>query len=153
MHFLMSTMSVVYVLTIPMPEDGENAIVEQIKKTSKWVNEDYVCRSIILNDFKHTLKHKKEELTLVELGSHLRIEESLWVQDNDKPKGNNVVGPSVVNMMEHNNFIRYNDNKGKRKYQDTKIDPNKKSKLTCWKYEKLGVIIGNFSWVKYYKTL
>ncbi|GJV55264.1 zinc finger, CCHC-type containing protein [Tanacetum coccineum] len=27
-------------------------------------------------DFKHTLKHKKEELTLVELGSHLRIEES-----------------------------------------------------------------------------
>ncbi|GJU77745.1 zinc finger, CCHC-type containing protein, partial [Tanacetum coccineum] len=28
-------------------------------------------------DFKHTLKHKKEELTLVELGSHLRIEESL----------------------------------------------------------------------------
>nr|GEY17145.1 reverse transcriptase domain-containing protein [Tanacetum cinerariifolium] len=30
------------------------------------------------------------ELTLVELGSHLRIEESLIVQDNDKPKGNNV---------------------------------------------------------------
>ncbi|GKE90458.1 hypothetical protein Tco_1567933 [Tanacetum coccineum] len=29
--------------------------------------------------FKHTLKHKKEELTLVELGSHLRIEESLRV--------------------------------------------------------------------------
>ncbi|GKB02506.1 hypothetical protein Tco_0830595 [Tanacetum coccineum] len=44
-------------------------------------------------DFKHTLKHKKEELTLVELGSHLLIEESLKVQDNDKPKGNNVVGP------------------------------------------------------------
>nr|GEW88508.1 zinc finger, CCHC-type [Tanacetum cinerariifolium] len=28
-------------------------------------------------DFKHTLKHKKEELTLVGLDSHLRIEESL----------------------------------------------------------------------------
>ncbi|GJV42258.1 hypothetical protein Tco_1420698 [Tanacetum coccineum] len=27
--------------------------------------------------FKYTLKHKKEELTLVELGSYLRIEESL----------------------------------------------------------------------------
>ncbi|GJU23224.1 zinc finger, CCHC-type containing protein [Tanacetum coccineum] len=51
-----------------------------------------------LLDFKHTLKHKKEELTLVELGSHLRIEESLGMQDSDKPKGNNVVGPSVVNM-------------------------------------------------------
>nr|GEW51610.1 zinc finger, CCHC-type [Tanacetum cinerariifolium] len=30
-------------------------------------------------DFKHTLKHLKEELTLIELGSHLRIEESLKV--------------------------------------------------------------------------
>ncbi|GKC06242.1 zinc finger, CCHC-type containing protein [Tanacetum coccineum] len=57
-------------------------------------------------DFKHTLKHKKEELTLVELGSHLRIEESLKVQDSDKPKSNNVAGPSVVNMMEHNNSSR-----------------------------------------------
>ncbi|GJS04970.1 hypothetical protein Tco_0321478 [Tanacetum coccineum] len=43
-------------------------------------------------DFKHTLKYKKEELTLVELGSHLRIEESLGAQDSDKPKGNIVVG-------------------------------------------------------------
>nr|GEW49035.1 zinc finger, CCHC-type [Tanacetum cinerariifolium]GEX02777.1 zinc finger, CCHC-type [Tanacetum cinerariifolium] len=57
-------------------------------------------------DFKHTLKHLKEELTLVELGSHLRIEESLKMQDSDKLKGNNVVGPSVVNMVEHNNSSR-----------------------------------------------
>nr|GFA79338.1 EID1-like F-box protein 3 [Tanacetum cinerariifolium] len=54
-------------------------------------------------DFKHTLKHLKEELTLVELGSHLRIEESLMMHDNDKPKRNNVAGPLVVNMVEHNN--------------------------------------------------
>ncbi|GKG13700.1 hypothetical protein Tco_0350660, partial [Tanacetum coccineum] len=54
-------------------------------------------------DFKHTLKHLNEELTLVELGNHLRIEESFRAQDNDKLKGNNVVGPSVVNMVEHNN--------------------------------------------------
>ncbi|GJX21976.1 hypothetical protein Tco_0226421 [Tanacetum coccineum] len=51
-------------------------------------------------------KIKREELTLVELGSHLRIEESLRMQDSDKPKGNNVVGPSVVNMVEHNNSTR-----------------------------------------------
>ncbi|GJT13755.1 zinc finger, CCHC-type containing protein [Tanacetum coccineum] len=49
-------------------------------------------------DFKHTLKHKKEKLTLAELGSYLRIEESLRVQDSDKLKSNNVDGPSVVNM-------------------------------------------------------
>nr|GEZ30424.1 zinc finger, CCHC-type [Tanacetum cinerariifolium] len=31
---------------------------------------------------------------------------------SDKPKGNNVAGPSVVNMVEHNNSSGYNDNKG-----------------------------------------
>ncbi|GJS63364.1 zinc finger, CCHC-type containing protein [Tanacetum coccineum] len=170
MHFLLSSMSVVYVLTTPMPEDGgENPTVEQVRKRAKWDNDDYVCRGLILNgmsdslfdvyqnvetskelwdtleakymaedasskkflvsnftnykmtdsrpvleqynellgilgrftqhkmnmdesiqvsciidklppswkDFKHTLKHLKEELTLIELGSHLRIEESL----------------------------------------------------------------------------
>ncbi|GJR04311.1 zinc finger, CCHC-type containing protein [Tanacetum coccineum] len=163
MHVLLSSMSVVYVLTTPIPEDGgDDATVEQIRKRNKWDNDDYVCRGLILKeakymaedasskkflvsnftnykmtdsrpvmeqynellgilgrftqhkmnmdeaiqvsciidklppswkDFKHTLKHKKEELTLVELGSHLRIEESLKVQDNDKPKGSNVAGP------------------------------------------------------------
>ncbi|GJR45674.1 zinc finger, CCHC-type containing protein [Tanacetum coccineum] len=63
-------------------------------------------------DFKHTLKHNKEELTLVELGSHLRIEESLRV---------------------------YTNNRGKRKHHgNTKADPNKKPKVTCWKCGKPG---------------
>ncbi|GJZ28250.1 zinc finger, CCHC-type containing protein [Tanacetum coccineum] len=79
-------------------------------------------------DSKHTLKHKKEKLTLVELDSHLRIKESLRVHNSDKPKGNNVVGPSVVNMVEHYNSIRYNENKGKRKHHDIIADPNKKFK-------------------------
>ncbi|GKD74391.1 hypothetical protein Tco_1332673 [Tanacetum coccineum] len=57
-------------------------------------------------DFKHNLKHQKEELTLVELGSHLLIKESLRVQDSDKQRSNNVVGPLVVNMVEHNNSSR-----------------------------------------------
>ncbi|GJU30794.1 zinc finger, CCHC-type containing protein [Tanacetum coccineum] len=234
MHFLLSSMSVVYVLTTPMPEDGgDNPTVEQVRKRAKWDNDDYVCRGLILNgmsdplfdiyqnvesskelwdsleakymaedasskkflvsnftnykmtdsrpvleqynellgilgrftqhkmnmdeaiqvsciidklppswkDFKHTLKHKKEELTLVELGSHLRIKEFLRVQDNDKPKSNNVDGPSVVNMVEYNNSSRYNDNKGKRKHHDnTRVDPNKKAKPTCWKCGKTGHI-------------
>ncbi|GJT83587.1 zinc finger, CCHC-type containing protein [Tanacetum coccineum] len=143
MHFLLSSMSVVYVLTTHILEDGENATIEQIRKRNKWENDDYVCRGFLeshiymaedasskkflvsnftnykmtdsrpvmeqyneLLDFKHTLKHQKEELTLVELGSHLRIEESLKVQDNDKPKGNNALGPLVVNMMENNNSFR-----------------------------------------------
>ncbi|GJS86926.1 zinc finger, CCHC-type containing protein [Tanacetum coccineum] len=156
MHFLLSIMSVVYVLITPIPEDGgDDATVEKIRKRAKWDKDDYVCRGLILNgmsdslfdiyqnvksskelwdsleakymaedasskkfiqhkinmdeaiqvsciidklppswkDFKHTLKHKKEELTLVELDSHLHIEESLKVLDNDKRKGSNVVGP------------------------------------------------------------
>nr|GEV90723.1 zinc finger, CCHC-type [Tanacetum cinerariifolium] len=78
-------MSVVYVLTTPIPEDGENAILAQIRRRNKWDNGDYVCR-----DFKHTLKHNKDKLTLVELGSDLHVEESLRAHDSDKPKDNNV---------------------------------------------------------------
>nr|GEV32480.1 hypothetical protein [Tanacetum cinerariifolium] len=157
-------MSVVYVLTTPIP-DEENATVEKIKKLSEWENDNYAkymaedasskkflvsdftnykmtdSRPVMeqyneLLDFKYALKHKKEKLSLVELDSHLRIEESIRLHDSNKPNGTNVVGPSVVNMVEHNNSIRYKDNKGKRKHKDIKIDPNKKSKLTCWKCEK-----------------
>nr|GEW71814.1 hypothetical protein [Tanacetum cinerariifolium] len=143
MHFLLSSMGVVYVLTTPMPKDGgDNPTIEQVRKRAKWDNDDYVCRGLILNDmfnslfdiyqnvesskelyhslkakymvdnasskkflkdFKHTLKHLKEELTLVELGSHLRIKESLRMPDSDKPKSKNVAGLLVFNIVEHNN--------------------------------------------------
>ncbi|GJS07517.1 zinc finger, CCHC-type containing protein [Tanacetum coccineum] len=166
-NFLLSSMSVVYVLTTPIPEDGgDDATMKQIRKRAKWNNDDYVCRELLdsleakymaedasskkflfsnftnykiidsrpvieqynkllgilgrftqhkmnmdeaiqvfciiykltpsLKDFKHTLKHKNDELTLVKLGSHLRIEESLRVQDSDKLKGNNVAGLKAV---------------------------------------------------------
>ncbi|GJW97330.1 zinc finger, CCHC-type containing protein [Tanacetum coccineum] len=208
MYFLLSSMSVVYVLTTPIPEDGLilNGVadslfdiyhnVESSKELwdsleAKYMAEDASSKKFLVSnftnykmtdsrpvleqynellgilrrftqhkmnmdesiqvsciidklppswkDFKHTLKHLKEELTLAELGSHLRIEESLGMHDSDKPKGNNVAGPSVVNMVEHNNSSRYNDNKGKHKHHDnTKADPNKKSKVTCWKCGKPG---------------
>ncbi|KAL0380534.1 UNVERIFIED_CONTAM: hypothetical protein Sangu_0117700, partial [Sesamum angustifolium] len=62
-------------------------------------------------DYKHTLKHQKEELTLVQLGSHLRIEESLRAQENDKPKEKDVVGSSSVNMVEERRATKTNDKK------------------------------------------
>nr|GEU89590.1 zinc finger, CCHC-type [Tanacetum cinerariifolium] len=173
MHVMLSSMSVVYVLTTPMPEDeGENLTVEQNVETSKelwdileakYMAEDASSKKFLVSnflnykmtdsrpvleqynkllrilgrftqhkmnidksiqvsciidklplswkDFKHTLKHIKEKLTPIELGSHLCIEKSLKVQDSDKPKRNNVAGPSVVNMVEHNNSFEYNDNK------------------------------------------
>ncbi|GJW13648.1 hypothetical protein Tco_0017781 [Tanacetum coccineum] len=48
MHILLSSMSVVYVLTTLIPEDGENATMEQIKKRNKCDNDDYVCKVLIL---------------------------------------------------------------------------------------------------------
>nr|GEY43915.1 zinc finger, CCHC-type [Tanacetum cinerariifolium] len=186
MHFMLSNMSVVYVLTTPMPEDGgENPTVKQNVDTfkdlwdtfeAKYMAGDASSKKFLVSNFtnykmtdsrpvleqynellgilgrftQHKMNmdesiqvsciidklppsHLKEELTLVELGSHLRIKESLKAQDNDKPKGNNVAGPSVVNMVEHNNSSRYNDHKGKRKHHDTRANPNKKPKVTCWK--------------------
>nr|GEY65465.1 zinc finger, CCHC-type [Tanacetum cinerariifolium] len=50
MHYMLSSMSVVYVLTTPMPKDGgDNPTVEQVRKRAKWNNDDYVCRVLILN--------------------------------------------------------------------------------------------------------
>nr|XP_043615872.1 uncharacterized protein LOC122587771 [Erigeron canadensis] len=222
MHFLLTTMKVVYVVSTPCPEDGDDAVVDQIRKRNKWENDDYIARELILNgmsdaffdiyqnhafakglwdsletkymtedassetflvrnfnnykmvdsrpvmeqynelirilgqftehkmnmdgaiqvssiidklppswnEFKHSLNHKNEELTLVELGSHLRIEESLRAHDIDKPYSNNVAGMSSVNMAEHKKSTGYNDKKGKRKHQEAnKAGPNKKSKL------------------------
>ncbi|GJV44926.1 zinc finger, CCHC-type containing protein [Tanacetum coccineum] len=51
-------------------------------------------------DFKHTLKHNKDELSLVQLGSHFRIEETLRVEESGNRKGKEIVGSSSVNMIE-----------------------------------------------------
>ncbi|GKG30201.1 hypothetical protein Tco_0420099 [Tanacetum coccineum] len=50
MHFLLSSMSMVYVLTTLIPEDGgDDPTVEQVRKRAKWDNDDYVYRGLILN--------------------------------------------------------------------------------------------------------
>nr|GEX20092.1 hypothetical protein [Tanacetum cinerariifolium] len=143
MHFLLSSMSVVYVLTTFMPDDGgDNPNVEQNVETfnelwytleAKYMAEDASSKKFLVSNFTNYkmtdsrpvskqynellgilgriqahLETFKGGINSVELGSHLRIEESLRAQDNNKPKGNNVVGPSVVNMVEHNNSFRLN---------------------------------------------
>nr|GEW58311.1 hypothetical protein [Tanacetum cinerariifolium] len=168
MYFLLSSMSVLYVMTTPIPEDGgDDATVEQIRKRAKWtmmtmsaeakyMAEDASTKKFLARNFTNykmtdsrpVLEQYNELLGILKRFTQhkitwmgpfrMTIEESLRVQDSDKPKGNNVVGPSVVNMMEHNNSSMYNDNKGKRKHHDnTRVDPNKKAKLTCWTCGKL----------------
>ncbi|CAL1388490.1 unnamed protein product [Linum trigynum] len=87
-------------------------------------------------DFKHMLKHKKEELDLTQLGTHLRIEENLRVQEGVKPKES-----SSVHMIEIGESST--QKKGKKRsrdkgYNSSKADKNKKAKPTCWKCGKSG---------------
>ncbi|GJS78154.1 zinc finger, CCHC-type containing protein [Tanacetum coccineum] len=144
MHFLLSTLKVVYVLTTPMPELLEDATVEAIRIRAKWENDDYICRGHILNGMSDSLfdvytnvesakelwdsleskymaedfsskKFLVNDLSLVQLGSHLRIEESLRAQDSDKGKGKK----------------RSNEN-------NSGSSSNKKPKLESWKCDKTG---------------
>ncbi|GKE13954.1 hypothetical protein Tco_1421531 [Tanacetum coccineum] len=140
MYFLLSSMSVVYVLTTPIPKDGENSTMEQNRRRNKWDNDDYVYRGLILNGMSiyQNVESFKELWDFLEAKYMTEDASSKNFLDSDKLKGNNVASHSVVNIVEHNNSFRYNDNKGKRKPQDTKADPKKKSKVTYWKCRKPG---------------
>nr|GEX28247.1 zinc finger, CCHC-type [Tanacetum cinerariifolium] len=63
-------------------------------------------------DFKHTLKHGKDDLSLVQLGSHFRIEESLRAQDSNKGKGKEVGRPSINMTEEGGKNKHHKQNKG-----------------------------------------
>nr|GEV28886.1 zinc finger, CCHC-type [Tanacetum cinerariifolium] len=72
------------------------------RKLDKFEGDDFSINDKLppsWKDFKHTLKHGKDNLSLVQLSNHLRIEKSLKAQDSDKGKGKEVGGPSV-NMTE-----------------------------------------------------
>nr|GEY14813.1 reverse transcriptase domain-containing protein [Tanacetum cinerariifolium] len=150
MHFLLTTLKVMFVLTTPMPELLEDDTVEAIRPRAKWENDDYICRGHILNgmsdplfdiyqnmesakelwdsleskpvmeqfnkllrilgqytqhdlkmdesisvssvidklppswkDFKHSLKHGKDDLSVVQLVETRRITQVLVVRERD----------------------------------------------------------------------
>ncbi|GJR21608.1 zinc finger, CCHC-type containing protein [Tanacetum coccineum] len=98
MHFLLSSMSVVYVLTTPIPEDGgDDATNVEFSKElkdsleAKYMAEDASSKKFLVNNFTNykmidsrPVMEQYNEL----LGLYLRIVTS--------QKANNVVGPSVV---------------------------------------------------------
>ncbi|CAM8960563.1 unnamed protein product [Rhodiola kirilowii] len=49
MHFLLTTLKVVHVLSTPIPVVNDDAPIEAIRKRSKWENDDYICHGHILN--------------------------------------------------------------------------------------------------------
>ncbi|GJW91455.1 zinc finger, CCHC-type containing protein [Tanacetum coccineum] len=67
MHFFLTSMSVVYVLSTQISYDGDYATIESIRK-SKWENDDHVCRGLILNDFMSTSKLNDSTIWHARLG-------------------------------------------------------------------------------------
>nr|GEU53750.1 zinc finger, CCHC-type [Tanacetum cinerariifolium] len=147
MHFLLTTLKVVYVLSTPSLVWSENETLEMTRKRMKWENDDYICRGHILNEdasatkfhvssfmnykmvdtrpvmeqynemlrimgqytqhnlmmdeaisvaviidklppswkeFKHGLKHKKEELNLVHLEMEPKIPTTIRTKESSK---------------------------------------------------------------------
>ncbi|GKB01379.1 zinc finger, CCHC-type containing protein, partial [Tanacetum coccineum] len=90
-------------------------------------------------DFKHILKHSKDDSPLVQLGSHLCIEEHLRAQKSDKGKSKEIGGPSI-NMTKEVKNKHHKQNKGKKwsNKNNSGSSSNKKLKLECWKCDKTG---------------
>ena len=44
MHFLLTTLKVVYMLGSPMPEIMVDELLEITRRRCKWENDDYICR-------------------------------------------------------------------------------------------------------------
>ncbi|GJW14274.1 hypothetical protein Tco_0018407 [Tanacetum coccineum] len=153
MHFLLTTLKVVYVLTTPMPDLLENDTVEAIRQIAKWENIDYICRGHILNGksnplfdiYIRTLNLQRscgilfnlsrwQRMLLVRSSFYLRIEEFLRAQESDKGKGKEVVGPSVNMTKEGGKNKNNKQNKGKKhgfKENNGGSGSNKKPKLEC----------------------
>ncbi|KAK9734016.1 hypothetical protein RND81_04G108700 [Saponaria officinalis] len=236
MHFLLTALKVVYVLSTPMPEIVDDETLAEVqRKRNKWENDDYIYRGHILNgmsdslfdiyqnvesardlwnqleskymdedassknflvgnfmnykmvdsrpvmeqynellrilgqfaqhkmemdesisvssisdklppswkDFKHVLKHKKEDLSLIQLGSHLLIEESLRAQDGGIGKGKDVMGSSSVNMMEKGEGSKNKFKGKKRPFNNTNDEFGKAPKGPCWICGKTGHLKAN----------
>ncbi|GKD18006.1 hypothetical protein Tco_1207164, partial [Tanacetum coccineum] len=101
---------------------------------AKYMAEDTYSKKFLVDklppswkDFKHMLKHNKDELSLVQLGSHIRIKETLRMEESGKGKGKDIVGSSSVNMVEDDKNKKNNKNsKGKkRKFHYKRMIPTK----------------------------
>ncbi|GKE46299.1 zinc finger, CCHC-type containing protein [Tanacetum coccineum] len=174
MHFLLTTLKVVYVLTTPMSELMEDDTVEVIRRRAKWENDDYVCRWHILNgmsdplfDIYQNVESAKELWDSLEskymaedasskkiLGQYtqhgLKMDESISVSSvidklplswkdikHTLKHGKNDLSLVQLEGKNKNN----KQNKGKKrgfKENNSGSSSNKKPKLECWKCGKTG---------------
>ena len=77
MHFLLTTLNVVYVLSTPMPVYMEDETLDQTRKRLKWENDDYICRGHILNGMSDSLFDIYQMLSLLRNYGTL-LNPSIW---------------------------------------------------------------------------
>ena len=54
-HFLLTSLHLVYVISTPKPDESENETIDQLRKRKKWETDDYTCRGHILNAMEDSL--------------------------------------------------------------------------------------------------
>ncbi|GMP69599.1 hypothetical protein CsSME_00028798 [Camellia sinensis var. sinensis] len=69
MHFLLTTLKVVYVPTTTHPTKQEDETMKQTRARTKWENDDYICREHILNALSDSL---------FDVYQHLETAKQLW---------------------------------------------------------------------------
>nr|GEV33810.1 zinc finger, CCHC-type [Tanacetum cinerariifolium] len=153
MHFLLTILKVVYVLTTPMSELIEDSTVEAIRIRAKWENDDYICGGHILNGMSDSLfdVYTNVELAkelwdsleskyMAEDSSSKKFLESLRAQDSDKGKGKEVGGPSVNMTEEGDKNKHHKQNKGKSDPMRTTVvsDPTRNQSWNVGKCGKTG---------------
>lgn len=72
MHFLLTTLKVIYVLSTARPpeaNDGEEEPLERSRARMKWDNDNYICRSYILNGMSDAL---------FDVYQHVKTAKELW---------------------------------------------------------------------------
>ncbi len=62
MFFLLTTLKVAYVISTPKPQEQENETLEQIRERNKWENDDFICRSHILNGMADGIEKPSKEM-------------------------------------------------------------------------------------------
>nr|GEV20582.1 zinc finger, CCHC-type [Tanacetum cinerariifolium] len=168
MHFLLTTLKVVYVLSTPSLVWSENETLETTRKRMKWENNDYICRGHILNEDASATKflvsgfmnynivdtrpvrekyHEMLRILRQYTQHNLMIDEAISVAVivdtapflEEFKHGKNQIGSSSVNMVEGDEAKNSNNNKNKRKFKSGNDKfANKKGTVTCWKCEKTG---------------
>ncbi|GJX61515.1 zinc finger, CCHC-type containing protein [Tanacetum coccineum] len=107
-------------------------------------------------DFKHTLKHIKDGLSLVQLGIHFRIKETLRAEESGKGKGKEIAGSYLVNMIEDGKNKNNNKNNNAKKRKNDEEDPRtfdevmQSRDVAFWKEainDEMDSIMENNTWI------